>query len=191
MTKSVVIDDVDLIKMILKEKENEGEEAAKRLLLSKDFLGRTCLHLAALCNSLKACTIILNHDLVDAAILQARLPDGRTALHIASMKGNTSIAKLILEKRVKLAEKEVGSSDHIDYDALFDVLDIDCSDWENKMNPLHYAIALGQKDIVELLLEYNADAQKWQCTKTRTPVSPLLLCWLITQLNAVRWAIQM
>ena len=146
--------------MILKEQGTEGEQVAKRLLLSKDFLGRTCLHLAALCNSLKACNIILNHHLVDAEILQARLPDGRTALHIASMKGNTSIAKLILEKRVKLAEKEVDSSDHIDYDVLFDVLDIDCSDWENKMNPLHYAIALGQKDMVELLLQYNADAQK-------------------------------
>ena len=160
LTKAAVTNDVDSIEALFKEEDGSDNESMKRFLASKDFLGRSCLHLAALSGSVEACQKLLEHPLVDGEYLQARLPDGRMALHIAAMKGNTNIAELILAKRQALAESMVQSPDEIDYDVLFEVLDIDAADWENKLNPLQYAIALGQVEMVRLLLKYSADVRK-------------------------------
>ena len=160
LTKAAVTNDVDSIETLFKEEDGNDHESIKRFLASKDFLGRSSLHLAALSGSVEACQKLLEHPAVDGEYLQARLPDGRMALHIAAIKGNTNIAGLILAKRQALAESMVQSTDEIDYDVLFEVLDIDAADWENKLNPLQYAIALGQVEMVQLLIKYNSDVRK-------------------------------
>uniref|UniRef100_A0A7S3QAV0 Ankyrin repeat protein n=1 Tax=Chaetoceros debilis TaxID=122233 RepID=A0A7S3QAV0_9STRA len=169
LTKAAVTNNPEAIEDILREKESESEESQKIFLASKDFLGRTSLHLAALVGAVEACDKILSHPLLDSDNLRARLPDGRTALHIAAMKGNVTIVKLILDKRKRIAERNsADSSNEVDYDTLFDVLDIDGADWEKKLNPLQYAVALGQVDIVRLLIEHNADVRKMAVHKDHT-----------------------
>ena len=160
LTKAAVANDSVKIETLFREKEGESDQSQKNFLVLKDFLGRTSLHLAALAGSDEACEKLLNHPLVDGDYLKARLPDGRTALHVAAMKGNVVIAKLILEKRKSIAESAVDSLDQVDYNALFDVLDIDGADLEKKLNPLQYAVSLGQVEIVRLLIKYDADVRK-------------------------------
>ena len=77
------------IEKLLKEEEDKSDKTQKILLGSKDFLGRSVLHLAVLSGSIEACKVLLDHPLVDGKFLQARLSDGRTALHIAAMKGTS------------------------------------------------------------------------------------------------------
>lgn len=61
---------------------------------SRDYTGRTPLHLAAM-----ASTPAVVQALVDAgARLVARLADGRTALHLAAARGSVEIVKILLQK---------------------------------------------------------------------------------------------
>ena len=57
----------------------------------------------------------------------------------------------ILDKRTQITEILVESVHEVDNDVLFDVMNIDGADWENKLSPLQYSIVLG------LLIEYGAD----------------------------------
>lgn len=132
-----------------------------RLLRSRDFLGRTALHVASLAGSVEACRILLEQPGVDASFIQARLADGRTALHLAALRGNVQIGTLILNCRNTLIDRLI--EDGMDEtDAILEVLDVDCSDWDAKMSPLHYAVVLGHADMAKLLLstKYGANARK-------------------------------
>jgi len=166
--------DVDSISKLFD--ECESSEEAYSLLTSRDFLGRSSLHVATLANSSDAVQILLSHDAVTADFLNCRLSDGRSALHLAAMKGDLKIAKLLLEKiqaintaaEIALEEEiEIEGKSEKDVTENKIILDIDASDWEVKMNPLHYAIILGRVDMVKLLLSYGASARKVAVHKDR------------------------
>jgi len=162
LTKAVVTNDVDSIAILLSNEESNASDQ-RDLIASKDFLGRSTLHLAALSQSAAACKLLLEHPSVDGEYLRAHLSDGRTSLHLAAMKGDLEMTRLILEKRQNLAALMVAaesSSETEEKDALVEVLDIDISDWEVKINPLQYAISLGHVEIVSILLDFGASARK-------------------------------
>lgn len=128
----------------------EGCESTERimaLIASKDYHGRSTLHVAALAQSTNALRTLLQY--ADSELLRARLPDGRTVLHLAAIQGNDEITKLILERKESLQ----GMDNQ-------DALDIDCADWDVKMSPLQYAVNLGNVSVARTLLSHGADVRK-------------------------------
>jgi ankyrin repeat protein len=148
---AAVADDGEVISSLLK--TSESGEKAMELLASRDFLGRSALHVAALARSANACRCLLEH--ANGNFLKGRLADGRTALHLAVMQGDAEITKLILEKRQDL----MSNGDE-------EVLDIDGSDYVVKMSPLQYAVTLGHVEVANILLNKGADARKIAVHKT-------------------------
>ncbi|KAI0199190.1 ankyrin repeat protein [Astrocystis sublimbata] len=61
---------------------------------TRDYTGRTPLHLAVTSSSPAIVQCLVNHG----ARLIARIADGRTALHLAAARGNTEMVKILLEK---------------------------------------------------------------------------------------------
>ncbi|KAF2867127.1 hypothetical protein BDV95DRAFT_528151 [Massariosphaeria phaeospora] len=68
----------------------------------RDYTGRTPLHLAVTCSSASVVRALINHS----ARLVARVADGRTALHMAAIRGNVEILKMLLEKSEENEEEE-------------------------------------------------------------------------------------
>eukprot|EP00930_Biecheleria_cincta_P036665 TRINITY_DN25130_c0_g2_i1.p1 TRINITY_DN25130_c0_g2~~TRINITY_DN25130_c0_g2_i1.p1 ORF type:complete len:1765 (-),score=415.36 TRINITY_DN25130_c0_g2_i1:94-5325(-) len=147
-------------------------------LCARDFIGRSVLHVAALGNSAKACKALLEHPKATSELLNARLADGRFALHLASMHGFDEILKLILEKRQALFKagtpnEEGGAAPASEAD----VLDIDAADWELKLSPLQYAVVFGRVKCIHLLIEAGAAAKKLAVHKDKNmSKSVLALC---------------
>lgn len=134
---------------------------SEKVLASRDFLGRTALHVSVVAGSKDACRMLLAHPEADSDFLKARLADGRNALHLSAIKGDLECVKLILAKVKTLVDQ---NNDEIPRE---DIFDIDGSDWEVKLNPLHYAILFGHLEIVVTLLAYGADASKAAVHKDR------------------------
>lgn len=125
----------------------------------RDFLGRTALHVAVLSRSKETCRFLLERATVE--LLQARVTDGRTALHLAAMRGDFVWVRMILEARKRLA---VSGSTDLPID---DILDVNGGDWESKLSPFHYAVLMGSVDTVKTLIEYGADPKKPAVHKDR------------------------
>ncbi|KAF2192505.1 ankyrin repeat protein [Zopfia rhizophila CBS 207.26] len=69
---------------------------------TRDYTGRTPLHLAVLASTPDVVRALINHG----ARLVARLADGRTALHLAAARGSVEMVKMILEKSEENEEEE-------------------------------------------------------------------------------------
>lgn len=61
---------------------------------TRDYTGRTPLHLAIMCSSLQAVQLLINHG----ARLTARVIDGRNCLHLAAQQGKNDVLKALLLK---------------------------------------------------------------------------------------------
>eukprot|EP00439_Symbiodinium_sp_Y106_P030275 s1338_g3.t1 len=139
------------------------DDDASDMLGARDFLGRSPLH---------AAKELLHSPAAGASLLEARLADGRFALHLAAMHGFEDqqgsgakcrltypwleIAELILEKRLELTKKSAGDG----LPKPEEILDIDAADWEVKLSPLQYAVLFGHEGVMQRLLKAGADAKK-------------------------------
>lgn len=74
---------------------------------SRDYTGRTPLHLAVMCSSCEIVQTLISHG----ARLVARLADGRTALHLAAARGNVEMVRMILRKSEENEEEEAKKED--------------------------------------------------------------------------------
>ncbi|KAK7745490.1 hypothetical protein SLS53_002988 [Cytospora paraplurivora] len=61
---------------------------------TRDYTGRTPLHLAVICSTPEIVKCLVDHG----ARLVARLADGRTALHLAAERGDVEIVKILMDK---------------------------------------------------------------------------------------------
>ena len=87
----------------------------------------------------------------DAALLTARLPDGRMALHLAALHGfDDLLSRLLLPKYQALAA-QLSVEEHTD---------VDTADWELKLSALGYAVLFGHEASVRALLGAGASAAK-------------------------------
>ena len=120
--------------------------------------------------------ILLDHAAADSEFLKSRLADGRTVLHLAAIRGNVEIARLIIDKRQQLFEeaesKEKGDSEEDEDDqdnqeeiTVSGILDIDGADWQVKLNALQYAIEkqMKKKDAILNKIEFLPDGRVVQC----------------------------
>ncbi|KAK5146469.1 hypothetical protein LTR04_001040 [Oleoguttula sp. CCFEE 6159] len=73
----------------------------------RDYTGRTPLHLAVMSSTPEIVQCLIDHG----ARLVARLVDGKTALHLAAMRGNVPMLKAILHKSEENEEEEVRKED--------------------------------------------------------------------------------
>lgn len=137
------------------DKETKDPEAATRALLhSRDFLGRSALHVAVLANAKETLQALLSHPQAGNDFWLARTPDGRLGLHWACLHNHVNMVQLLLKAREALIEAAT------DKQATKEALEIDSGDWEVKMSPLHYAVVLGHVDVARSLLEAGANARK-------------------------------
>ncbi|GAP82928.2 putative ankyrin repeat protein [Rosellinia necatrix] len=74
---------------------------------TRDYTGRTPLHLAVISSSPAIAKCLVDHG----ARLVARIADGRTALHLAAARGNTEMVKILLEKSNANEEEEEEKQD--------------------------------------------------------------------------------
>lgn len=164
----------------------QGDAAGEQLGL-RDYLGRSALHVAVLCNAEAAIKVLLARPELTAEHLDARLADGRTVFHLAAMHGFNGVLKQLLEKRKKLlakAEDDEGDEDEDEDEAPepaaasgIPEMDLDCADWELKLSPLQYSVVLGGKETLEVLLAEGASAKKVAVHKEKSMSrSTLSLC---------------
>lgn len=74
---------------------------------SRDYTGRTPLHLASLTSTPEIVQCLVDHG----ARLISRLADGRTALHIAAARGSVEIIRILLTKSEQNEEQESKKDD--------------------------------------------------------------------------------
>ncbi|GAW12320.1 hypothetical protein ANO14919_016850 [Xylariales sp. No.14919] len=74
---------------------------------TRDYTGRTPLHLAAISSTPAIVKCLVDHG----ARLVARIADGRTALHLAAARGNIEIVRILLEKSNANEEEEEEKQD--------------------------------------------------------------------------------
>lgn len=74
---------------------------------TRDYVGRTPLHLAAINGSTEVVKLLVE----GGAKLIYRLLDGRSALHIASQLGHTDIVKILMDKSLENEEEENEKAD--------------------------------------------------------------------------------
>nr|OQO24706.1 hypothetical protein B0A51_08620 [Rachicladosporium sp. CCFEE 5018] len=82
--------------------EQEGNDPNTR-----DYTGRTPLHLAVMQSSLEVVQCLIDHN----ARLVARVVDGKTALHLAAIRGSTEIVSALLRKSEANEEEEEAKVD--------------------------------------------------------------------------------
>ncbi|OQO13617.1 hypothetical protein B0A48_01846 [Cryoendolithus antarcticus] len=82
--------------------EHEGNDPNTR-----DYTGRTPLHLAVVQSSLEVVQCLIDHG----ARLMARVFDGKTALHLAAIRGSTEIVSALLRKSEANEEEEEAKVD--------------------------------------------------------------------------------
>ncbi|CAG8569665.1 18096_t:CDS:10 [Rhizophagus irregularis] len=89
--------DVDVVENLLKQNSlpNVNEDSQIKIdVEARDYLGRTPLQLAVLGGHTEIVKILLQHG----ARIIARMPDGRTVVHLASQYGFLDILRLLLQK---------------------------------------------------------------------------------------------
>ncbi|KAJ3213217.1 hypothetical protein HDU67_003156 [Dinochytrium kinnereticum] len=86
LIQAIVKDDDEALKMICNQASVD--------LNSRDWMGRTPLLLATLCNAIKCVSYLLSENVQ----LALTLPDGRNPLHICAEHGFTEIGRLLLKK---------------------------------------------------------------------------------------------
>ena len=69
---------------------------------TRDYTGRTPLHLAVTSSSLEIVQALIDNG----ARLVARLADGRTALHLAAARGSVEMVRALLQKSEENEEEE-------------------------------------------------------------------------------------
>ncbi|KAI0450417.1 ankyrin repeat protein [Xylaria acuta] len=74
---------------------------------TRDYTGRTPLHLAVISSSPAIVKCLVDHG----ARLVARIADGRTALHLAAARGNAEMVRILLEKSNANEEEEEEKQD--------------------------------------------------------------------------------
>ena len=74
---------------------------------TRDYTGRTPLHLAVMSSTAKIVQLLVDHG----ARLVARLADGRTALHLAAERGEVDIVKILMDKSIANEAEEEEKSD--------------------------------------------------------------------------------
>ena len=99
LCKAIVDGDSEFVRSWL---EQEGNDPNTR-----DYTGRTPLHLAVANSSLE----IVNSLIYHGARLVARLVDGKTALHLAAIRGNVDILSALLRKSEANEEEEQAKLD--------------------------------------------------------------------------------
>jgi ankyrin repeat protein len=86
LCQAIVDGDADYVRTWLEQDGNEPN--------TRDYTGRTPLHLAVAESTPEVVQILIDHG----ARLIARLVDGRTALHLAALRGNVEMVKALLQK---------------------------------------------------------------------------------------------
>ncbi|KAF2109716.1 hypothetical protein BDV96DRAFT_502176 [Lophiotrema nucula] len=102
---------------------------------TRDYTGRTPLHLAVMVSSSEIVQALIDRD----ARLVARLADGRTALHLAAARGNVEIVKAIMQRSEANEEEETKKEDirkqaRIAAREQQDTMDVDEKDTKNHDN---------------------------------------------------------
>lgn len=99
LNQAIVEKDVEYVRTWL---EQEGNDPNTR-----DFTGRTPLHLAVTESSPEVVQLLIDHN----ARLVARLVDGKTALHLAAIRGNVEIISALLRRSEANDEEEQKKGD--------------------------------------------------------------------------------
>ncbi|KAF2738451.1 ankyrin [Polyplosphaeria fusca] len=94
LCQAIIDEDLDHVRDWLSHEDSDPN--------SRDYTGRTPLHLAVMCSSPDIVQALIGHG----ARLVARLADGRTALHLAAARGDVSIVKMIMQKSEANEEEE-------------------------------------------------------------------------------------
>lgn len=94
LCQSIVDGDVDFVSEWLKQEDNDAN--------TRDYTGRTPLHLAVSSSTPEIVKLLVDHD----ARLTARLADGRTALHLAASRGNAAMIKILMDRSIENEEAE-------------------------------------------------------------------------------------
>ena len=131
-------------------------------IYSRDFLGRSALHIGIMAGAVDAVKCLVERDGVDPTL---RLPDGRNGLHLCAQYNSPSIARALVDatkrtvaKYQKYAEnkdswpegKQPPRAIQLQKDLL------DSQDFDNKLRPLAVAMVFGNFEIAELLVEQGA-----------------------------------
>lgn len=99
LCQAIVESDVEYVRTWL---EQEGNDPNTR-----DYTGRTPLHLAVTDSSPEVVQALIDHD----ARLVARLVDGKTALHLAAIRGSVEIISALLRRSESNEEEEQNKID--------------------------------------------------------------------------------
>lgn len=94
LCQAIVDGDLEFVQAWLDQEGNDPN--------TRDYTGRSPLHLAALCSTPEILQALIDHG----ARLVARLIDGRTALHIAAMQGNVEMVSALLKRSEANEEAE-------------------------------------------------------------------------------------
>lgn len=141
----------------------------QHILNTANYLRQTPLHLAVSLRQVKVVELLLRAG-ADPSLLDR---DGRSAVHLAALSGDSSILRLLL---VHLGEQHAHLVNTVDYHGL---------------QPLHLAVKRDGERCLRLLVEsgakINAPEQKSGCTALHLAVTANLFkvaCSLITELKA-------
>ncbi|GBG27761.1 Serine/threonine-protein phosphatase 6 regulatory ankyrin repeat subunit A [Hondaea fermentalgiana] len=135
----------------------------------RDYLGRSPLHVGIMSGAEEACELLLDMGVVDPTL---RLPDGRSALHLAAEYNRVAIVRAILpairrmeEARAAYEAKSQTEKDQLQADGVIPPRDITVEDalnvktFNTKLTPLEIAVIIGHVEVARVLLEdYGATA---------------------------------
>ena len=99
LCQAIVDGDLEYIRSWLEQEGNNPD--------TRDYVGRTPLHLAAINGSTEVVKLLVE----GGAKLIYRLLDGRSALHIASQLGHSDIVKILMDKSLENEEEENEKAD--------------------------------------------------------------------------------
>lgn len=94
LCQSIVDGDVEDVSNWLSQEDSDPNK--------RDYTGRTPLHLAVMASTPEVVKCLVDHG----ARLTARLADGKTALHLAASRGDSSMIKILMEKSIENEEAE-------------------------------------------------------------------------------------
>lgn len=153
--------DVDTLKKIFDDISDEWN------MHQRDYVGRSPLHVGIMAGSNEACEFLLEHHLVDPTL---RLPDGRSALHLAVEYNRVSVVKAMLSaiKYMMKAREEYddlpqATKDEMQAKGIIPPRIIGVSDainvktFNTKLMPLELAVIMGNIDAARVLInDYKA-----------------------------------